>query len=307
MTKAIKFGFAFESVALCKHPVYAVRREFLPGFQSVYNMHDFPQIWYCYRGEYFHKVGQRVYECKEGSVVILPIGMEQEFWTDTGMELMRLDIRYDLLNQAEPKVYKHSAINLFLPHFFEDIGLSFSPHKVLGEESRYIWEQVFSWFAVMNYVPSDSATKEQFLSKLEEIFSVPEYETPAKCWNKAMRIAQNWVCPILRIVVYLNNHYPEKITDEMLLQEGNMSRAVMYRCFKRVINKTYSQYLQNLRVRRAHLCLRDTTYSLADIAELCGFYDVYHMSRVYSRCTGATLSVQRVRLERCREERNNKI
>ncbi len=307
MTERIKDGLAFESFELCKNPVYAVRREILPGFSSVRNVHDFPQIWYCYRGHYFHQVGDRVYECSEGSVVILPIGAEQKFWTDTGMELMRLDVRYDILNIADPKAYKNVGINLFLPCFFEDLGLSFSPHKVLSEHSRLIWEQVFSSFAVLNYAPADSATKEQFLSKLEEIFSVPEFAVANSCLKKATRILQSWVCPIMRIVAYLNIHYSEKITNEMLLQEGNMSRAVMYRHFKRVIGRTYAQYLQHLRVRRAHLCLRDTTYSLPDIAELCGFYDSYHMSRVYSKCVGETLSVQRARLERCREERNNKI
>ena len=303
MEKHVRYRFAFESSQLCKHPVYAVRREFLPGFRGAFNMHDFPQIWYCYRGHYFHKVGQQVYECNEGSVIILPIGTQQSFWTDTGMELMRLDIQYDLLDQAESKLCRNAAINLFLPYFFEDLGLSFSAHGVLDEASRSVWEQVFSWFALMNYAPSDSVAKEQFWEKLEQMFSVPEYAISLRCTKKATRILRNWVCPILRIVVYLNKHYPEKITDEILIQEGNMSRAVMYRAFKRVINTTYSQYLQHLRVRHVHLCLRDTTYSLTDIAELCGFYDAYHMSRVYLKCYGDTPSRQRIRIERCRKQR----
>ena len=83
----IKDGLAFESIELCKNPVYAVRKEFAPGFQSPSNMHDFPQIWYCYRGNYFHRVGDCVYECGEGSVIVLPIGTPQKFWSGRSMPL----------------------------------------------------------------------------------------------------------------------------------------------------------------------------------------------------------------------------
>ncbi len=305
MREQLKCGLAFETLEFCKHAVLAVRREFSPGFESTYNLHDFPQVWYCYRGHYFHKVDECVYECNEGSVIVLPVGVSQRFWTDTGMELMRLDIRYDLLEHLPLKEYIDSAANLFLPRFFKDLDLPFSPHKTLGAQSRLVWEQVFSWFALMKYAPANSATKEQFLEKLEQMFSVPEYKIPEKCEKRAMRIVQNWICPILRMMIYMNDHFSEKITDERLLQEGNMSRAVMYRVFKRVTNQTYAQYLQNLRVRHVHLCLRETTYSLADIAELCGFYDTYHMSRVYSKCYGETISKQRIRMKRCRKEREN--
>ncbi len=298
-----KHGLAFESFELSKNPVFAVRRDFAPGFRSTLNVHDFPQIWYCCRGQYFHRVGQQVFQCGEGSVVLLPIGTEQQFWTDTGMELMRVDVRYDLLGDGV--TYKNTAINLFLPCFFEELGLSFSPQTVLGKQSRLIWEQAISDIALLSYASADCVKKEAFPEKLEEIFSAPEYAVDPKYHKKAARILHNWVGPILRILRYLNIHYAEKITDEMLLQEGNMSRAVMYRYFKRVLRETYAQYLQQLRVRHVQLCLRNTTYSLPDIAELCGFYDTYHMSRVYSKCVGETISKQRIRIEKCRTGRIN--
>ena len=303
MAKPVIFSCAFEILDRRLYPVYAEKGEHLAGFESVPHRHDFIQIWYCYKGQYHHRVEDTVYDCQEGSVILLPMGTAHEFWGETDAQLLRMEIRLDFLDMDAPGQYPNSMINLFLPQFFEELKLSFNYYNVLGQASRRIWEQTFSWLAMLNYAPPDTATLEEVRSGVEKLFSVPEYAVADKVTEKAVRLVHTRVNPIIRIVNYLNKHYPEKLTDEVLQQEGNVSRAVMYRYFKRIMNTTYANFLQYLRSRHAHICLRETIYSLTDIAELCGFYDVYHMSRVYAKCTGATLSTQRTKIEACRKER----
>lgn len=299
----VGFGFAFENLNNRPYCVLADRREHLPGFVSSLHRHDFFQLWYCYKGSYFHKVEDVVYECKEGSIIILPLGTSHHFWNEENGELMRLDIRTDILDLEHLEQYRQYSLNLFLPDFFEELNLPFSYYRELCPQSRHIWEELFSWFAMLNYAPGGSVPETLIRQKVEQLFSIPEFSLSCKKWDKAARLLQTRVGPILRIVNYLNKHYPEKITDEVLIQEANISRAVMYRYFSRIMKTTYSAFLQTLRGRRAHLYLRETNYSLTDIAELCGFYDIYHMSRVYSKHTGVTLSKQRIRMEICRKER----
>ena len=296
------FGFAFENLNNRPYSVLADRREHLPGFISSYHRHDFFQIWYCHRGNYFHKVEDKVYKCKEGSVVLLPLGTAHHFWNEEIGELIRLDIRTDILDVANLDRYRQTSLNLFLPDFFEELNLPFTYYRELSPQSKQILEELFSWFAMLNYAPPGAVAEETVREKVEQLFSLPEFTLSCKKWDKAVRLLQTRVDPILRIVNYLNAHYPEKITDEVLLQEANISRAVMYRYFHRIMKTTYSGFLQTLRGRRAHVYLRETEYSLSDIAELCGFYDIYHMSRVYSKHTGVTLSKQRIRMEICRRE-----
>lgn len=301
--KPVIFSCAFEVLDRRQYPVHAQKVEYVAGSKSTPHRHDFVQIWYCYKGRYYHQVEDKVYDCPEGAVILLPIGTAHNFWTEVDTQLLHLDIRQDLLDIKAPGRHPNSAINLFLPQFFDELKLSFDYCKVLGQDSRRTWEQMFSWFAMLNYAPADTATIEDVRGGMEKMFSVPEYAILDKVTEKAVRLMQTRVSPILRIINYLNKHYPEKITDEVLQQEGNISRAVMYRYFKRVMNTTYANFLQYLRSRHAHVCMRETIYSLADIAELCGFYDVYHMSRVYAKCTGVTLSKQRNKMEACRKER----
>ena len=303
MEKLVVLSCAFEILDRRLYPVYAEKGEHPAGFASVPHRHDFIQVWYCYKGQYHHRVEDTVYDCREGSVILLPIGTAHEFWGETDTQLLRMDIRLDLLDMDAPGQYPNAAINLFLPQFFDELKLHFDCYTVLGPNSRQIWEQMFSWFAMLNYAPPGTATLEEVRRGVEKLFSVPEYAVADKVTEKAVRMVHTRVSPIIRILNYLNKHYPEKITDEILQKEGNVSRAVMYRYFKRIMGITYANFLQLLRARHAHICLRETIYSLTDIAELCGFYDMYHMSRVYAKCTGVTLSKQRMKMEACRKER----
>lgn len=303
MGRPVIFSLSFEALDRRHYPVYAHKGEYAAGSKSTPHRHDFAQIWYCYKGRYYHQVEDKVYDCPEGSVILLPMGTAHNFWTEADTQLLNLDIRQDFLDMKAPGQHPNSMINLFLPRFFDELKLSFDYYKVLEQDSRRVWEQMFSWLAMLNYAPPGTATLEEVRDGMEKLFSVPEYAVADKVIEKAARLFHTRVSPIIRIVNYLNKHYPEKITDEILQQEGNVSRAVMYRYFKRVMNTTYASFLQYLRSRRAHICMRETIYSLTDIAELCGFYDVYHMSRVYAKCTGVTLSKQRDKMEACRKER----
>ena len=213
---------------------------------------------------------------------------------------MYINLHYNRLSQAKPGQHNNAVANLFLPAFYEDLNLCFSVCQVLSPQSRLIFERVFSWFAATNYAQLTPQQETQIWDQLETFFSTPEYAVTCKNWKKAWHIVESRIDPILKIVAYLNNFYPERITDETLQRAGNINRTAMYRYFKQLLGHTYSHFLQFIRIRHAHICLRDTTYSLQDIAERCGFYDRYHLSRVYSKCNGQTISNQRDRIAECR-------
>ncbi len=295
---APKMDFAFEKFKYSKRPIWIARMAFPAGFKSSCHKHDSPQLWYCYSGEYQHRVDGQVYHCKEGSMVVTPIGAEHQFWLEQDAELINLNFHYSILDGVKADEYLQFRTNIFLPVYFEKLGLSFEPYKELSPQSRQVMEQAFSWLFLLDHSPHNLATEDQVLEKLEKMFSIPEFAIPKTAYKKAISITQSRLNPIMNILDYLNTHYPEKITDEHLLQTANLSRAVMYRHFKEIMNETYSRYLQHLRARHAHCLFRDAICTNAQIAELCGFYSTYHMAQTYERFFGINLNESRLHLER---------
>ena len=284
---------AFERFAKNRQPVFVRTNEFSSDNPRDYHRHDFVQVWYCYDGFYFHKIRQTDYRCEKGSVAIVPTGTEHEVWFEEPAKVLCLNLHYDILLGKPLDQFKNTAVQLFLGDFFQEIDPDCSPVRMLSLQSQDMVEKAFSWFVLLDYEMHSAQNDDRIWDKLEKIFSLPEFSMPAAKQKKALHLVQSRVVPIMKIVSYLNDHYGEKLTDEQLLQVGNISRAVMYRYFKRLMGDTCAVYLQKLRVRRAHLYMKSTTFSITKIAQICGFSDVCHMTRVYTKYRGSSPKVQR--------------
>lgn len=285
-------------------PVYAYSRLYTPAHNGDAHNHDFPQIWYCLSGKYCHWVEDRKYECDKGSVVVIPPGVFHYFRVadEAGAEIVALHMGCGLLLNTPPDQYLNTTANLFLPAFSKELGRPFASVLMLSPNSQAAIEDLLSWFCLLSYAPQGTVEEREVCQKLEQIFSLPEFALEDKYRKKAISIVQSRLRPVLRILAYLNIHYPEKIEEEKLLQEGGISRAVLYRYFKRITGYTYSQYLQQVRVWRAYIYLKFTNYSLSHIVDVCGFYDTQHMLKVFTKYVGESPKERRLKLKKYLEE-----
>ena len=89
------------------------------------------------------------------------------------------------------------------------------------------------------------------------------------------------------VVEYVNNHYEQDVSVGALSQKFGLSRNTITRVFKRETGETPSEYVAKIRLARACFLLKNTSYSIADIAESCGFEDQLYFSRFIKERTGA--------------------
>lgn len=300
-----RLEFAFDVFSRCQRPVGIMRTVYSGGYMSVNHRHDFPQIWYCHSGRYQHRIDEVTYDCPEGSLVIIPIGADHQFWCEEDVDIIFLNIDYELFKGIDPNRFMNLRINLFLSPYFEKLGLTFTPFRILGNGSRKIAEQIFSWLFLQEHTFRSANSTELAISKLEELFSLPELKIPKASCKKSISVIEKWLEPILTILDFLNANYSANITDEALLQQVDLSRAAMYRHFKHIVKYTYYQYLQMLRTKHAHCLLRDTVYSNSKIAALCGFGSTYHMTQSYTRFLGKEIKAQRLHFERKRQNQQD--
>ena len=83
-----------------------------------------------------------------------------------------------------------------------------------------------------------------------------------------------------------------------IARECGLSSGYFARAFKRSTGVPPYQWLTKMRVERAKELLKDPRCELADIAQLCGFVDQSHFTRVFSRSEGYSPGRWR-RLHRC--------
>ena len=293
-------NFEFSKFKASRYSAFASRQYYEANYKDGH-MHDFIQVWYCCSGKYVHRVGDYAYVCTEGSVIIVPSGTYHEIsFTEGESEVLELNVSYKLFLEASPDRLVNTIANLCVPAFSQGLRCSACPYVMLSPQSRLQAEEHLSWFAILRYAPQGIVRKEEIYEKIECLFSLPEFAINEKYRKNVLHSAQTQLYPIFRIISYLNIHYPEKIAEERLLQEGGISRRGMYRYFKRIAGFAYSQYLQQLRVSRALVYLRQSRYSLTYISDLCGFCNISYMTRIFQRCIGESPKKVYEKMNKCK-------
>lgn len=95
---------------------------------------------------------------------------------------------------------------------------------------------------------------------------------------------------VLRGKEYINSCYMLPLSIEQVAQECHLSEYHFFRLFKAVMGISPHQYLIRKRIENAQTLLNNKSYSVSDVAFLCGFADVFSFSKTFKKHTGLTPS-----------------
>lgn len=85
------------------------------------------------------------------------------------------------------------------------------------------------------------------------------------------------------VVAYIKERFCEKLTLDTLASVANYSKQTLISKFKDDYKKTPIEYITMLRINKAKELLINTDYSVARIAEMCGYDNVYYFSNTFKK------------------------
>lgn len=85
---------------------------------------------------------------------------------------------------------------------------------------------------------------------------------------------------------YIESHYKENVTLEMLSKSANVSKSECLRCFKSTLQTTPYKYLIEYRLSKAAELLKNTDMLIENIASDVGFTHVSHFGKCFRQKTG---------------------
>ena len=89
------------------------------------------------------------------------------------------------------------------------------------------------------------------------------------------------------------NNYSEAISLEAVAKVANMTKNAFCKYFKKRTNKTYIQFLNELRIENASKFLKEKgDYSIAEVAYLSGFRNISNFNRIFKQLKGITPTQQ---------------
>ena len=82
---------------------------------------------------------------------------------------------------------------------------------------------------------------------------------------------------------YIEQHYPEHISDSGLADTLAVSLSTLYRKFQAYFHTTPANYINRFRLNKAALLLENTDWPLHVVSELVGFSDPFYFSKQFKR------------------------
>lgn len=92
---------------------------------------------------------------------------------------------------------------------------------------------------------------------------------------------------------YMEEHYREKLKLQDVAEQVYVSQWHLSKLLNRYKEQSFSDILNNIRIEKAKELLRDPSLRIGDIADMVGFLDMAHFSRVFKRQTGLSANEYR--------------
>lgn len=92
---------------------------------------------------------------------------------------------------------------------------------------------------------------------------------------------------------YMEEHYREKLKLQDVANQVYVSQWHLSKLLNRYKAQSFSDILNNIRIEKAKELLKDPSLRIGDIADMVGFLDMAHFSRVFKKQTGLSANEYR--------------
>ena len=93
-----------------------------------------------------------------------------------------------------------------------------------------------------------------------------------------------------RAVRYIEYNYMNEITPKDVCAYLNLDRTYFFRIFKKYTGSSPEKYIMSYRIKKSLDLLKNSSYSISEIAAFVGFKDVYYFSRLFKQTMEITPS-----------------
>jgi AraC-like DNA-binding protein len=240
-------------------------------FYDKLHQHEETQISYIESGEGTLLVGDTITQYQKGDILVIGSNLPHVFKSEPNLEepstMLSLFFTYDSFGKD---FFELPTFRNIQP-FFESCKNGFI---IKGASKKIV--KCFK----KNKSPNEF---ERFISFLQTIKHFTKAnKTPLSCYIYDKKITDNEGKRMQTVFEYVMNNYQKNITLEEIAYISSMTKNAFCRYFKVRTNKSFFQFLIEIRIERAaQLLSRKNELSVLEIAELCGFNNISNFNRKF--------------------------
>jgi AraC-like DNA-binding protein len=263
---------------------FHVNHMMLEHFPSPLHFHPEVEILLVVQGTGTRFIGDSVERFLPGDLVVIGSNTPHVWYSD----------RYPL--QKEDKYLSEAIYIMFDPEVFGEqfwnLPESKSIKRIIELASRglkMVGETRDRVSSLMKIIPYSVGFKRVclLLNMLEIIALSDDYTYLSSPYFQNI-IDKNDSDRLNKVYEYVINNFEREITLDDAASVANFSTPAFCRYFKKRVNKTFIQFLNEIRVGHACRLLVDENYPVADICFICGFNNISYFIKQFKIITGLT-------------------
>ena len=246
-------------------------------------IHPMSRLWLINEGEGTLLLNDKKYPLKKGTLVsVLPWQITDIIEVKSPLQFFVMAYYFDNINEIIKTFYNPDSVNLYVSQ-----AMSKNPVVSFDERSYVQMHQLFL------QIRDELRTQSQIDSS--DSGSAPEFLGLSKLYitNKLIEIIVSFIrtrhtlptqdtsTHASEIFQYLYTHLNQKITLSMLSQQFYMSESAISSYIKRTTGLSFFDLLNEMRVGKTMNYLLYTDFTLEELAEILGFVDSAHISKVF--------------------------
>ncbi|QHV99961.1 AraC family transcriptional regulator [Spirosoma endbachense] len=275
----------FRKVTVKLESSFTVRHDTLPHFKNIWHYHPELELHYIVKGEGVRFIGDKISNFSHGEVVLVGENLphtwrsnEQYFHNDPDLAIEVIVIQFlpDCLGEHLLKLPEAYLI----PKLYEKAK---SGMVITGKTNQKLVELMRQAVHATNL---DKIII--LLSILKTLAETDEYEMIVSGRAEFYQSNETDTLRLNKVCNYTLTNYKKDITLEEISAISNLSVTSFCRYFKLMTNKTYYDFLIEIRISHACRALIEDKTPTEVICFDCGFNNVSNFYRHFKKVTGLT-------------------
>jgi len=230
------------------------------------HVHNYYELHYLTKGTAEYALDGEIFHLQSGDYIFVQKELVHKTVCSTGSERLIICFADTFLDRRYSDIYKEFGAFKFLP-----LPLSV---KIEAQELLKKLEQEYTQKAPY-YLEMCSSLLQQLLLLFHRHICVSAKESHNKT------IVQD-------AISYIEENYSTNLPLSLMAKRYAISPEHFSRTFKAVTGLGMKQYINHVRMNRAEELLETGTYSIMEIATLCGFNDSNYFSTIFKKVKGVS-------------------
>lgn len=245
---------------------------------SIHTHTDFSELVIVMNGTATHIVDNEKFNIKKGDVFVINSNTCHGYENAKDFRICNIMYRSENLLLADYDIKKNAGFHaLFViePYFTKEHSFKSNlTLKPLDFEKIHI---------LLDSLLSEYMTKTDGWKTSTKALFMLLVVTLARLYDFGNSSEKVDVINIAKSISYIENHYTEDISIDLLAKISHYSPRHFARIFSETYSTTPLNYIISLRIRRACSLLKETTLPISTIAIQCGFSDSNYFSRIFKK------------------------